>query len=41
MILNKLPGDLVAINTIDNIPATIAFTQCLVKTAQNYKQSDT
>ena len=41
MMLNKLPGDLVAINTIDTIHATIAFTQCQVKTAQNYKQSET
>ena len=41
MMLNKLPGDLVAINTIDTIHATIAFTQCQVKAAQNYKQSET
>ena len=41
MMLNKLPGDLVAINEIDTIPANTVFTQCQVKTTQNYKQSET
>ena len=39
--LNKLSGDLVAINAIDTIPGNIVFTQCQIKTAQNYKQSET
>ena len=41
MMLNKLPGDLVAINGIDTVPANIEFTQCQVKVAQNCRKSKT
>ena len=38
--LNKLPGDLVAIHAVDTIPANSGFTQCQIKAAQNRKQSE-
>ena len=41
MMLNKAPGDLVAIHAIDTIPANNGFTQCQIMTAQNRKQSET
>ena len=41
MILNKLPGGLVAIHAIDTIPANRGFTQCQIMATQNRKQSET
>ena len=41
MILNKRPGDLVAIYAIDTIPANSGFTQCQIIATQNRKQSET
>ena len=41
MMLNKLPGNLVAINARDTIPGNIEFTQCQVKPAQNCEKSKT
>ena len=40
IMLNKLPGDLVAIHAVDTIPANSGFTQCQIKAAQNCKQSE-
>ena len=40
MMLNKLPGDLVAIHAIDTILATIGYTQCQIMAAQSRKQPE-
>ena len=40
MMLNKLPGDLVAIHAIDTIPANIGYTQCQIMAAQSRKQPE-
>ena len=40
MMLNKLPGDLLAIHAIDTIPCISGFTQCQIMAAQSRRQSE-
>ena len=40
MMLNKLPGDLLAIHAIDTIPCISGFTQCQIMEAQSRRQSE-